>query len=237
MYGQNPARTMSTACPTAPSPSNVGTLLPRWYLHMPHVVTATPTVVGDAVYVGAWDGTFDAIDLQTGHVRWSAHLGDRHVGSYGVITSSAAVAKGGVFVGGGDSLYALDASNGHFRWSVNLDAAHPTSRGEIESSPVVWDSAPGGPMVFVGSDANQDSGYPGEGIWAIRATTGAVVWHYRPETGSAHALYGCGNVWSSPALGLEPARPLLRHGRLPQQRGQSVPVRRLRPVLPGGPVL
>ena len=211
MYGQNPARTMSTACPAAPNPSNVATLLPRWSLHMPDVVTATPTVVGDSVYVGAWDGTFDAIDLQSGAVRWSTTLGDRHGGSYGKITSSAAVAtvdgKHTVFVGGGDSLYGLDAGNGHVRWSTNLDGAHPTSNGEIESSPVVWDGAPGGPVVVVGSDANQESGYTGEGVWAIRAATGAVVWHYRPETDSGHALYGCGNVWSSPALGLDPNNP------------------------------
>ena len=211
MYGQNPARTMSTACAAAPSPSTVRTLLPRWSLHMADVVTATPTVVGGFVYVGAWDGTFDAIDLRSGTIRWSTVLGDHHVGSYGTITSSAAVATVAgqrlVFVGGGDSLYGLDTGNGRILWSTDLDPAHPTSRGEIESSPVVWDAAPGGPAVIVGSDANQDSGYAGEGVWAIRAATGAVIWHYRPETDAAHALYGCGNVWSSPALGLDPRNP------------------------------
>src|SRR5258708_6677979 len=154
--------------------------------------------------LGLGDGTFDAIDLRSGAVHWSTVLGDRHVGSYGKITSSAAVAtiagQRMVFVGGGDSLYGLDAGNGRVRWSTDLDPAHPTSRGEIESSPVVWDTAPGGPAVIVGSDANQDSGYAGEGVWAIRAATGAVIWHYRPETDSGHALYGCGNVWSSPAF-------------------------------------
>ena len=72
---------------------------------------------------------------------------------------------------------------------------------------MVWAGAPGGPGVFVGSDANQDSGYVGEGIWAIRAATGQVLWHFNPETYTHHALYGCGNVWSSPALGLDPANP------------------------------
>jgi outer membrane protein assembly factor BamB len=117
------------------------------------------------------------------------------------------------FVGGGDSLYALDATSAALPdaarvvWRTDLDPAHPKSHGEIESSPVVWAGAPGGAVVFVGSDANQDSGYVGEGMWAIRAATGHVLWHFNPEVYTHHSLFGCGNVWSSPALSLDPANP------------------------------
>ena len=34
-----------------------------------------------------------------------------------------------------------------------------------------------------------------------------MVWHFNPEVAAKHALYGCGNVWSSPALGLDPSNP------------------------------
>jgi polyvinyl alcohol dehydrogenase (cytochrome) len=218
MYGQGPARTMSTACALAPSPSTAAGLHPRWHLRTDDVVTATPTVSGGAVYVGDWSGSFYSIDLATGRVLWTTALGprrsdgdaDHHTGAYGTITSSAAVQSIGgrrmAFVGAGGSLYALDASTAavpdanRVLWRTDLDPAHPTSPGEIESSPVVWASAPGGPVVIVGSDANQDSGYVGEGVWGIRAATGQVVWHFNPETYTHHALYGCGNVWSSPAL-------------------------------------
>jgi outer membrane protein assembly factor BamB len=58
-----------------------------------------------------------------------------------------------------------------------------------------------------GADSNQDSGFTGEGVWAVRAATGRLVWHFNPETATGHALYGCGNVWSSPTLGLDPRNP------------------------------
>lgn len=222
MFGQNPARTFSTSCPEAPKVSNVSTLLPKWYFHAHDVVTASPSIAAGTVYVGAWDGEFYALDLQTGKVIWQTTLGphrtdgnaDLHRGSYGTITSSAAIATVGhrrlVFVGGGDTMYALDASPGPMPdrdrvvWAVNVDPKHPTSTGEIESSPIVWAGAPGGPEVFFGSDANQDSGYVGEGMWALRAATGHVVWHFNPEPYTHHGLFGCGNVWSSPALALDP---------------------------------
>ncbi|MHB8465441.1 MAG: outer membrane protein assembly factor BamB family protein [Acidimicrobiales bacterium] len=214
MYGHDPARTGTSSCASAPTPATVGRLLPRWVVHAADVVTATPTVVGGVAYVGDWSGAFYALDLQNGAVRWSERLGDRHHGAYGVITSSAAVAevtgRRVVFVGAGDSLYALDAgAKGRVLWRRDLDPNHPTNSGEIESSPVVWSKAPGGPVVIFGSDANQDSGYSGEGVWALRAATGEVLWHFNPDRG---ALYGCGNVWSSPALDPNPAKPMVFFG-------------------------
>lgn len=214
---------MSSGCPQAPTTTSVTGLLPRWHVHTDDVVTATPTVVGGAVYVGDWSGKFYALDLTTGSTLWTTLLGpkrtdgnaDQHTGAYGTITSTAAVAqidrRRVVFVGAGGSLYALDASSNNTPdaqrviWRQDFDPAHPTSHGEVESSPVVWGDAPGGPVVFVGSDANQDSGYVGEGVWALRAETGEVLWHFNPEAYQGKALFGCGNVWSSPALGVDPS--------------------------------
>ena len=42
-----------------------------WKFRTGDAVTATPTVVAGAVYVGSWDGYFYAIDLRTGALRWS----------------------------------------------------------------------------------------------------------------------------------------------------------------------
>jgi polyvinyl alcohol dehydrogenase (cytochrome) len=233
MYGHDPARTMTTSCPSAPTPTTVADLRLAWRYPTVDVVTAMPTVAGGVVYAGDWSGHFYAIDLATGKLEWSTVLGpdrtdgqaDHHSGAYGTITSTAAVAtvdgRRTVFVGAGDSVYALDATTRpipdpeRVLWRTDLDPTHPTSPGEIESSPVIWAAAPGGPVLFVGSDANQDSGYTGEGVWALRAESGQVLWHFNPETsdpagyppGTHPALYGCGNVWSSPALGLDPANP------------------------------
>ena len=220
MFGHDASRDFSSDCAAAPRPDTVGRLHPRWVVHTSDVVTASPAVSGGTVYAGAWDGTFYALDLAGGALRWQAALGnaapapwtDQHRDDYGEITSSAAVAdvlgQRRVFVGAGGSLYSLDAATGTPQWRFDVDPAHPTGLGEIESSPVVWQGAPGPhPWVIVGADANQSSGFPGEGVWAVDAVTGTAVWHFSPETWTGRPLYGCGNVWSSPALDLDPANP------------------------------
>jgi polyvinyl alcohol dehydrogenase (cytochrome) len=225
MYGHDPSRTGSTSCGQAPDGAAASRLVPRWFFHANDVVTASPTIVQGTVYAGAWDGRFYALDLKTGRLHWSTQLGrgrtdgnaDHHTGAYGEITSSAAVTNVSgrrvAFVGGGGSMYALDASRDNLPdarrvlWRFDVDASHPTNHGEVESSPVVWTGAPGGPVVVFGADSNQDSGFTGEGVWAVRADTGRLVWHFNPEAATNHALYGCGNVWSSPALGLDPRNP------------------------------
>jgi polyvinyl alcohol dehydrogenase (cytochrome) len=221
MFGRTALRTFASDCAQAPTPTTVTTLHPRWVFHTSDVVTAQPAVVDGAVYAGDWDGTFYALDQSTGAVRWSTILGnaapapwtDSHHDDYGQVTSSAAVATIGgrrtVLVGAAASLYALDAATGAHLWRFDVDPQQPTGVGEVESSPVVWASGTpnGDPWVLFGADANQSSDFPGEGLWAVDAVTHQAVWHLNPEAYAGKALYGCGNVWSSPALDLQPANP------------------------------
>ena len=219
-FGHDLSRDFATTCPSIPTAATVAQLTPRWVVHASDVVTAQPAVAGDTVYVGAWDGTFYALDLASGAILWQQGLGaaaaapwtDDHSDAYGQITSSAAVAtvagRRTVFVGAADSLYALDAGSGTILWRFDADPQQPTGNGEIESSPAVWQATPNGhPWVLVGSDSNQSTDYPGEGLWAVDAVTHQAVWHFNPETYTGKPLYGCGNVWSSPALDLEPGNP------------------------------
>jgi len=219
-FGHDLSRDFATLCPSIPTAQTVAALAPRWVVHATDVVTAQPAVSDGTVYVGAWDGTFYAVDLASGAVRWQTVLGnaapapwtDAHQDAYGQVTSSAAVATVAgvrtVFVGAADSLYALDAQTGAYLWRFDADPQQPTGRGEIESSPAVWTGAPGGhPWLLFGSDSNQSSDYPGEGVWAVDAVTHQAVWHFNPERLTGHPLYGCGNVWTSPALDLDPRNP------------------------------
>jgi polyvinyl alcohol dehydrogenase (cytochrome) len=220
MFGHDRSRDFASACATVPTPATVHGLHPRWVVKTSDVVTAQPAVSGGTVYVGAWDGSFYAVDEATGATRWQTVLGnaapapwtDSHHDAYGQITSSAAIAtvegRRTVFVGGAASLYALDAATGAYLWRFDVDPQHPTGLGEIESSPVVWQRTPNGhPWVLFGADANQSSGFPGEGLWAVDAVTHQAAWHLNPEAYAGKALYGCGNVWSSPALDLQPWNP------------------------------
>ena len=225
MYGHDESRDFSTTCPTAPVPRTPAGMALRWFVKTAESVTATPSVAGGVAYVGTWDGTFYAIDVHSGQTLWTTVLGarrgdgarDQHRDDYGEITSSAAITAIGsrtvAFVGAGGSMYALDASRSampdaaRVLWRFDVDPAHPTALGEVESSPVVWRDHPGGPLVIFGADSNQSSAFPGEGVWALDAATGAVAWHFNSETFTHHPLFGCGNVWSSPALSLDPANP------------------------------
>lgn len=223
MYGGGPGRDFASACPAAATTASVRTLAPRWFVRMGSVVTASPSVAGTTAYVGDWSGNFVALDVATGTQRWSTVLGNRrtdgnadfHRDDYGEITSSAALATVGgrrlAFVGAGGSMYALDTDPAtpdtqRVVWRADVDPAHPAGLGEVESSPVVWHTPLGDEVVF-GADSNQSSGFPGEGLWAVDARTGAVRWHFNPETSAGRALYGCGNIWSSPALSVDPGNP------------------------------
>src|SRR5207253_852417 len=87
-----------------------------------------------------------------------------------LVSSSAAVAAGIVYVGSWDhNLYALDASTGVKLWKL-------TTGNRIDSSPAVANG-----VVYVGSDDHS--------LYAIDASTGAKLWSFR--TG--------GEVNSSPA--------------------------------------
>ncbi|MCB1015433.1 MAG: hypothetical protein KDB10_10010, partial [Acidimicrobiales bacterium] len=58
MWGQSPARTFAAPsdCPTGLSAATVGDLEEEWFFNTEDVVSATPVVVGDTVYVGDWTG-------------------------------------------------------------------------------------------------------------------------------------------------------------------------------------
>ena len=228
MFQHDQGRTGSTACTDLTS-LRAPALAPRWFFQTPGDVTAEPAVVAGRAYVGDGSGLMHAIDVTSGQQVWSfdithndAHV-DHHTASYGLITSSAAVADvpsmgSTVFFGGGGTVYALDAATGAPRWATDVDPANPTSSAEVESSPVVWTRTGGNSVVFVGMDTNEDKGTADGGVLALNARTGALLWKYDADkdrvvndlvTGS-HDSTGCGDIWSSPAL--DSARALLFFG-------------------------
>jgi polyvinyl alcohol dehydrogenase (cytochrome) len=197
MWGHGPTRSFAYPCETGISPSTASKLRLRWFFNAGDVVTATPAVVGDSVYVGDWEGTFYALRRTNGSVRWK-YSTEIHPTTYsGQIVSSAAVAdidgEQTVYFGGGKTLYALRARDGSLRWKKELgrpgDGDDPT---EIESSPVVVDG-----MVIIGWDVHNSGAGEPAGILALDAATGEQRWVFDPEEGEPN---GCGDVWSSPTV-------------------------------------
>ena len=208
MWGFDDARSFSTDC-TELSPQNAAELRRIWYFNTHDVVTATPAVVGNAVYVGDWSGRFYAIDRRDGTTRWVVKTKPHPRVYAGQIVSSAAVEKVAgvrtVFFGGGKTLYALRASDGKQLWKHELGRRgakdDPT---EIESSPVVVDGT-----VIIGWDVHNSTAGEPAGVLALDARTGKVRW--RTETaptedsnGDGDATgSGCGDVWGSQTVDVE----------------------------------
>jgi len=208
--------------------SSVRTLQQAWFFPTGDAVTATPTVVGDTVYVGSWDDYFYAVNLRTGTLRWKVQLAAQNAitpypgqnprdatSDGGLVTSSAWYEPGSdkrpalVIVPGGYTLYALKAATGAVYWTHAYsglpgppDPNNDSTR--IFSSPVVVD---GRVIVGVDEDGQQKSaGY----VVAANLDTGKPVWEFQTDVrapGATQKLYdSCGSVWSSgtvlPDLGL-----------------------------------
>ena len=210
--------------------TNAAALVPKWAVRTLDSVTASPTVVDGTVYVGSWDGVFYALDAETGAEKWTYNIADNHAVAFGRIVSSAAVAdfkmnrrrsKRIVLFGGGATLYALDARTGAVLASLDVDPRSPelrakdpdnTQQVEIESSPAVV-----GDTIYFGMDVHNDAEVGRTGLISARLSYNrrgwklTPNWKFDPETervyqGAAGLTegsgtgFGCGGVWSSPAV-------------------------------------
>ena len=118
---------------------------------------STPVVVGDRVYLGAWDHRVYALAVKTGKVIWSTETD-------GEIDGSPAYAGGTIYVGNNaGSVYALAAKTGAVRWIGRSFSALFRSREYFYATPAV---AYG--RVFA---SNTDGT-----VYAFGAATGHLLW-------------------------------------------------------------
>ena len=235
-FGRGPARTFSV--PTGCSPidtSTVSTLVPAWFLHTTDSVTASATVADGTAYVGSWDGTFYAVDVATGAVRWTFGIRSHAPTAFGRIVSSATVTSydepgGGprqvVLFGGGSSVWALDARTGTELASIDLDPRTPALRAqqeagdnppvvEVESSPAVA-TVNGVRRIYVGLDVHNDAHVGRTGLVALDLQPSGAGWRLRPlwkldaETGQTYhgvagLTTGSGEGWGCGGVWSSPA--------------------------------
>ena len=200
-YGNGPSHTFAVAqgCSRLTT-STVPTLAPAWFRPISDSVTASPAVVGDTAYVGAWDGSFYALNTADGSVRWTFQTRAHAPTAFGRIVSSATVTgyrdpvtgKNRVVVlfGGGSSVWALDAASGTELASIDLDPRTLALRAkqeasanppvvEVEASPAVVDLA-GERRIFVGLDVHNDAGVGRTGLVSLTLQPARTGWHFVP---------------------------------------------------------
>ncbi|NXN08898.1 ACSF4 enzyme, partial [Indicator maculatus] len=140
----------------------------RWKSNTGKCVDASPLVIipsaeAASVYVGSHSHTMQAIDLESGEIRWEKSLGDR-------IESSACVSKCGNFivVGCYDGLvYVLQSSDGEVHWTF-------VTEDTVKSSAVV-DPCSG--VAYIGSHDQHVYAldiYQKACVWKVHCNGGAV---------------------------------------------------------------
>jgi outer membrane protein assembly factor BamB len=127
-------------------------------------IHGTPTVAGDTVYVGAYDGVLYAVDRETGESRFEVQLGD-------AIGSSPIYYDGSVYVAveyipADGSLFVVDARTGRVEADLAAPDDHPHSTCAL---------APAADRVVVG--ANDGT------LYAWRLSDHAPAWEF--DTGDA----------------------------------------------------
>jgi outer membrane protein assembly factor BamB len=202
MYGRDLQHTFSNSASQI-TPGNVASLKLAWTFPTSDAISASPTVAGGVLYVGAWDGFFYALDARTGSMKWKFPVDcdntivpvppqclapgekppPRFLTLGGLITSTAAVVDGQVYFAAGKTVYDLDAADGSLRWKHVIcgNPDEPNCRADkndptqIFSSPAVF-----GGLVFIGHTVNGTVGYRGA-IEALDAETGVQRWRFEVD--------------------------------------------------------
>jgi polyvinyl alcohol dehydrogenase (cytochrome) len=217
MGGHDLQNTRSNPVQKTVSAANADRLATRWTATTTGDVSATPAVVGGAIYFPDWGGSITKADARTGATIWT-----RKLSSYGynsapdlVSRTSPAVVGHVLYIGdqGGGSfvdphparLLAIDTRDGTLLWSTVLNP-HPFS--VITQSPVV-----AGGTVYVGAasaEENMAAFIPGYvcctfrgSFSAVDAATGRVKWttYMVPDNQGAPGGYSGAAVWgSTPAV-------------------------------------
>jgi polyvinyl alcohol dehydrogenase (cytochrome) len=210
LWGYDLGNSRYNAEETTITPSNVGQLKLLWAFAFPDTMVASsqPTVEGDTVYVGSWNGNVYALDTKSGKPRWEFSTG--LTGVRGIVRVGVAVTEKLVVFG--DQLgrvFAVNKDNGSLAWIQNTFEKHPLA--QITGSPVVYQDRVYVTMASREEAAGEDPTYPcctfRGSLTAINLSDGSVAWRFftvdeaksSPATETPLGPSGVG-VWSTPAI-------------------------------------
>lgn len=193
--------------------ANVSSLKLRWTFAFPNTMIAAnqPTVIGNTVYVGSWNGSVYALDTITGAQRWSFSTGI--TGQSSAVRVGIAIAQGLALFG--DQMgrfFAVNKDTGALAWARTDLSSHPLA--QITGSPVVYGDRVYVPMASREENASTDPAYPcctfRGSLTALNLRDGSTAWRFdtvgeplprgsssvgTPQSGPS----GVG-IWSTPAI-------------------------------------
>jgi eukaryotic-like serine/threonine-protein kinase len=143
----------------------------RWFVATSSGIAATPAIGDGVVVVGDLADNLYALAVESGEVRWTKQLDDTPddspTGERAMISVSAAIANGRVYIGTFDGVvHALDATTGDELWTAE------TSYGQSSPATVVGDT------IFLGTT--------GGDVLALDASNGTTRWRATtPSSGSS----------------------------------------------------
>lgn len=130
-FGFDESNSLHNVADSTITPENVADLTVTWRRD-DSAVTATPIVVGGAVYYGDWSGVVRSVDLRDGQTLWESEVSDA------AISSTAAVTEDFVIVGDlAGQLHALSREDGSPVWSTSVSSAGASLFG----SPTVFEDS------------------------------------------------------------------------------------------------
>lgn len=191
-----------------------GTLDTTWRLETGAQISASPTLVDGALYIGNNGGSLYAIDVGTGAVIWKAHVtnplmsaplvyGDVVIVGEGDPTSRSSSPSEPVMVGQGPSaLIAFDRFSGAIRWQAPLNGSAMPTPAIVDGVLIDHDGAGSinaldpltGAMHYakaIGSMASMSAILPvGDGDFVTAGVGSNAVWRLHADGGAV--------VWRSP---------------------------------------